>query len=134
MRNSLIALILLFTLSNCSDDDTNHNPLTGTWQHTEEYVISGVHGEFLPVTESYNYTFNANGSFNSTRFSDCQTGTYFIQNSKIYLHYDCNEFPLSHFVNNGYIIEKFVIENNKLIIIPTYLSCDEGCGSIFEKQ
>lgn len=131
-------LILIFTilLLSCSNDDNKpqENPLKGTWKLIETYSSDGgSNPQWTSVENGYTYTFNSNGTYSSTRFSECSTGEYTITDSTLTLDYDCEDFDTGIENPPGTFIENYVFEDQKIILTPTYLNCDEGCGYKFER-
>ena len=91
-------LILIFTilLLSCSNDDNKpqENPLKGTWKLIETYSSDGgSNPQWTSVENGYTYTFNSNGTYSSTRFSECSTGEYTITDSTATL-YDISGNPV----------------------------------------
>lgn len=135
MKN--ILLFLFLTLISCSDDEGSGilaEDITGTWLLTETYTSgAGNKAQWTPTETGYTYTFNNDRTFTSTRFSECTTGIYTLTKTQVTLMYDCDGFDTGIENKPGTFIENYVFENGKIILTPTYMNCDEGCGFKFKK-
>lgn len=131
MKQIILILTLIFLTSSCSNDDKklDTSNIVGTWKHYEEYD----NFKWNKVKDGYTYTFNANGTFKSTRFTECITGKYSVVSDKLTLDYDCDEFTTQAESPAGTFIENYKLETGYIYLSPTYLSCFEGCGSKFKK-
>lgn len=124
--------VLFFSLISCSknnDEKTTLPSIVGKWKQIELYNSNGGNNpNWNVVTNGYSIEFFSNGTYSSTKISDCSTGTYTISvTNEISMIYNCAGFT------NIYV-EK--IENNtnsQLILKPNYLNCDEGCSVKFER-
>lgn len=128
----------MISLSGCSDDDDQSElsatGISGTWLLTETYIYEPDNqGHWVPTENGYTYTFNSDGTFSSTRFFECTTGEYSMSKNQLILTYDCKGFDTGIEDKAGTFIENYHLENGKIILTPTYLNCDEGCGFKFEK-
>ncbi|MGP2570494.1 hypothetical protein ACT4R9_07985 [Ornithobacterium rhinotracheale] len=127
-----IALLSVANTSCKNDDDEKIEipaELVGTWELTEKYFPSGMPDDWkwkkVQNDEKYTLTLNADHSFTSTQFPNCQKGTYNHWENKLSLNYLCERSE-----ENIYIF-KFKDKNYSLILSPTYLNCDEGCSYKF---
>lgn len=129
----LLSLGSLLILSSCnSDDDVQQIPhdgsIVGTWELIEYFGSDGAENPQWKVAEDrYTYTFDSDGSFTTTRFSECDFGRYELNDSILTLQYGCFEPPKGTFINN------FRLSADYMILTPQYLTCIEGCGSKFRK-
>lgn len=136
MKSIILILSILFSLTGCSEKETNQqeNSIYGTWQLIEIYQSDGGSSpQWTTVDESYIYTFNNDGTFSSTRFTECTSGTYEISNNSITLNYSCVGFDTGMENPPGTFIESYIFKNANLILTPFYLNCIEGCDYKFEK-
>lgn len=134
MKNLILIMIVL--ISSCSKNETieQEDELKGTWKLIERYGSdAGNISQWHPVENGYTYTFNSNGTYSSTRFSECSTGDYTFTASTLTLAYDCENFNTGIENSPEAFIENYVFENRKIILTPTYLNCDEGCSYKFRK-
>lgn len=135
-----IAFLFLATmiLACNSDDDnpekTQNSSLVGKWELIEVYLDPGDgSGDWMIAEDSYEYNFTVNGNFTSTKYTECGTGDYSINSNLLTLDYDCEGFTTNVEDPEGTFVENFSFENDYLILVPTYMSCDEGCAWKFEK-
>lgn len=137
MKPIILILAILFSFVACSNDDekelTTQERLIGTWKLVEVYGSDGGQGQWTPVEDGYTYTFNDNGTFTSTRFSECTYGTYTLTSSTLILSFGCEGFTTGIEDPEGTFIENFVYDNNFIFLSPTYLTCDEGCDQKYQK-
>ncbi|ADF51927.1 lipocalin family protein [Zunongwangia profunda] len=128
----------LFVLSGCDNEEYGMyevDRIVGSWKLVEVYNDNGDgHGQWSPAENAYSYTFNEDGTFSSTRFSQCNTGNYSIQNDEIYLDFDCNNNNRTIGIGStsSTIVEEVDYEGINVIFIPTYPACHQGCRLKFE--
>lgn len=136
LKLGMISCFVL-TLFGCSNDDENikdENSIVGTWKLIEVYNDPGDgSGSWNSIENGYTYNFSVNGEFTSTRFSECSSGNYSINSNKLTLDFDCDGFTAGIENPEGTFIENYTFESDRIILVPTYLNCDEGCGWKFEK-
>ena len=129
--------MFIILLSGCSTNDDEKNTdqsILGTQKLIEAYSSSGAGpGEWRTIENGYTYTFSLDGSFTSTRFSECNSGTYDLDASRLKLDFDCEDFTSVFENEQGLIVEKYRFESGQLILTPDYLNCTEGCAYKFEK-
>ncbi len=127
----------ILAILGCSNDDENikeENSIVGTWKLIEIYNDTGDgSASWDSVENGYTYSFSLNGEFTSTRFSECSTGNYSMNSNKLTLDFNCDGFTTGIENPEGTFIEDYTFESTRIILVPTYLSCDEGCGWKFEK-
>lgn len=131
MKQFLLILTLIFLSTGCSNDDKklDTSNIVGTWKHYEEYD----NFKWNKVDGGYTYTFNANGTFKSTRFTECIKGKYTVASDKLTLDYDCDEFTTQVESPPATYVENYKLEKGYMYLTPTYLVCFEGCTSKFRK-
>ncbi len=126
-------LICLFT--GCSVDNAwNDKSLPGTWKLEAVNFSSG--GEpriWSAVEDGYTYSFRNDGTFSSTRFDECEQGTYITTANELKLDYGCEGFILGIEDTEGILVEELKFEGGYMILIPKYLQCIEGCKYKFRK-
>ena len=137
-------LILLFPLFSqfffsCSKSEdtikTSEFSLEGTWKLVAVFNDSGNGiGTWDSVDDGYSYTFFADGSFQSNRFTTCESGTYNLIDNELKLIYTCPGFNTQIGNTEDTFIENITLETNAIILVPTYLDCVEGCGWKFKKN
>lgn len=136
MKNMYLILSIFFFTTGCSEEEAKPKEdfIYGTWKLIEIYQSDGSSNpQWTNVDSGYTYTFNNDGTFSSTRFSECTSGTYEVSSNSITLDYSCNGFDTGIENPPGTFVENYFFENNNLIIIPSYLHCIEGCNYKFEK-
>lgn len=136
MKPIILILSMLLSFTSCSDDDTKsqEESFLGTWKLIETYGSDGgSNPQWTIVDNSYTYTFSNDGTFSSTRFTECTTGTYDVSNNTITLDYSCVGFDTGVENPSGTFVENYNFENGNIILTPTYMNCIEGCGYKFEK-
>lgn len=136
MKNMYLILSVLFLFTGCNEEEAKQqeNSIYGTWKLIEIYQSDGGSNPQWTIADiSYTYTFNNNGTFSSTRFAECASGTHKVTNKSITLNYSCNEFDTGIENPPGTFVENYIFEKNNLILTPSYLNCIEGCGYKFEK-
>jgi hypothetical protein len=131
MKKLISLLALLFLILSCSNDDKVHSTnIIGTWKLYQANIGAS---NFNTVKDGYTYTFNTDGTFKSTRFTECQTGTYAISSNVLTLDYGCEDFTTSIESPAGTFLENYKLEKGYMYLSPTYLFCDEGCSYKFSK-
>jgi len=136
MKPIILILSMLLSFTSCSDDDTKSQEenFLGTWKLIETYGSDGgSNPQWTIVDNGYTYTFSNDGTFSSTRFTECTTGTYDVSNNTITLDYSCVGFDTGVENPPGTFVENYNFENGNIILTPTYMNCIEGCGYKFEK-
>lgn len=133
---SVVMLLCLMSLIGCEKSEklTPQEEIIGTWKLSEIYIdIGDGSGEFNKVENGYEYKFNTDNTFTSTRFADCQKGNYALNIDELTLDFDCESIKIGNRILEGSLIEKIDFDSDALILTPTYIICIEGCGWKFEK-
>ncbi|WP_445731196.1 hypothetical protein [Mariniflexile sp.] len=137
MKNLILLFSIILSFSSCSQNDEgkiDNISIVGTWKLIEVYSSDGgSQPRWFSVDNGYTYTFESNGTFNSTRFSECQTGKFSFTSRQLILNYDCKDFTSGIESPAGTFVENFTKNNNEIILKPTYITCIEGCGYKFIK-
>ena len=108
--------------------------LVGKWKLTETFNSDGgTPPEWTAIDNGYTYSFHQDGSFTSNRFSECTHGTYTLEANLLKLDFGCTDFTSGIESPKGTFIEEINFEKEFVILIPTYLTCFEGCKYKFEK-
>ncbi|MEY2693597.1 MAG: hypothetical protein RIT03_1989 [Bacteroidota bacterium] len=123
--------ILFIGFFSCSkSDSTTSNPsIVGKWKQTELFTSNGGSSPaWQTVANGYEIELLSNGTFTSTKNSECATGTFSLSaTNDLNMTYNCAGFT------NSYVEKVETITDSQLILRPTYLNCDEGCSVKFEK-
>jgi len=129
----IYCLLFLGLFVNCTSTDNSpqENSIFGSWQLIEYFDIYGTNPPWNPVDDGYLYTFNEDGTFYSNRFNECLEGVFSLNNNELTLEYGCEGFTTGMETPEGVFVEQITFENNTLILTPTYMNCDEGCGYRF---
>lgn len=139
MKTIYLILVAMISFSSCTEDENqlrtqNDRKVNGQWQLIEVYESNGGSiNQWNTVENGYLYTFNADGTFTSSRFSECSSGNYIVTDTLLTLEYGCPNFSTGIESPAGTFIESYSFENDELILVPTYMTCDEGCGWKFSK-
>lgn len=136
MKKMFLILSILFLFTGCNHEDPKQqeNSIYGTWKLIEIYQgDGGSNPQWTTVNSGYTYTFNNDGTFSSTRFTECNSGTYVMSSDLITLKYNCNGFDTGIENPPGTFAESYIFKNTNLILTPSYLNCIEGCDYKFEK-
>ncbi len=125
---TLFYLIFAIIINGCTKNE-NEPEIIGKWKQIEIYGSDGgASPTWHPVSNGYYLEFLKNGNFTSTKFSECNSGTFnYLNTNEVNMTYNCSNF------SNNYIE---IIESNThtiLILKPSYMECDEGCSVKFEK-
>jgi hypothetical protein len=125
-----ILLILLLSCSKNENNDPVEPTVVGKWKQIELYNSDGGSStSWHAITNGYTIEFLNNGTFNSTKHTECSTGKYTLSASnEITLTYNCTSYT------NKYIEKLESLTNTELILKPTYMTCDEGCSVKFRKM
>lgn len=136
-------LILLFalTIMSCTKKSNENKPeinnsKLGNWRLIETYIGNGDLSttQWAAVENGYIYTFNDDGTFSSNRFAEeCESGTYEFSDALLTLNFDCEGFTTGIESPEGTFIENYTLEDGFMYLIPTYMSCAEGCSYKFER-
>ena len=132
MKKLFYSTVFFITLICCSKNNNDEPTLpsvVGKWKQTELYNSNGGSTPtWNVVSNGYTIEFLSNGTFSSTKLSDCSTGTYTISGTnEISMTYNCASFT------NIYVEKIENKTNSQLILKPNYLNCDEGCSVKFER-
>lgn len=140
MRYLIYLISFLFTsasMISCekSDEISSQNRILGTWKLTEVLIDSGNgNGTWQEVENGYEYMFNFDNTFSSSRFPECTLGTYELRASELTLDFDCDSLIIANKTIDALLVENITFESNDLIINPTYINCVEDCGWKFSKS
>lgn len=117
----------------CNDDENKdqQSTINGSWLLTEIYESDGIIGSWKEVENGFVYTFNNDMTFTSTRFTECTYGTYSTTNQVLTLMFGCEGFDTGIENPPGTFIENMDFDGKDLILSPSYMNCDEGCGYKF---
>jgi hypothetical protein len=138
MRKLVYLFILVFSFLSCTSDDgdkTIDSELIGTWKMTEAFISSGGPQYWVDVENGEDFEFFENGMFSSTRFSECTTGTFSVEQNKLVLQYNCNGFESTSENQDGFITYDLKFEADTFIATPTSGPiCIEGCSYKYQKN
>ncbi|QBN20184.1 hypothetical protein [Flavobacterium nackdongense] len=132
MKTIFYLAILYFSALSCSKsegDNSTKPSVVGKWKQIELYNSDGGSSpSWHTITNGYTIELLSNGTFNSTKHSECTTGSYTISSTnEISMTYNCSGFT------NNFIEKIETITNTQLILKPIYINCDEGCSVKFAK-
>ena len=136
IKLNLVLLFLAFalpTFTSCESEEYSFyevDRIVGSWKLMEVY---NENGQWIPAENAYKYTFHEDGTFISTRFSQCTTGNYHIENEEIFLEFDCSNNRMKGITSSSStFIEEFNYEGMNVIFIPINSTCDQGCKLKFK--
>jgi hypothetical protein len=136
MKN-VISLILFISIVffGCESEqvEQNEKSIYGTWQLYESFETDGVEGDWIEVDNVYAYEISSNGSFKSSKFQDCNSGTFLLSEQTITFDYECENFTAGIESPPGSFSYLYALKDGQLLLTPNYLMCDEGCGFRFNK-
>lgn len=123
----VIGSLITILFYNCSTNNnlSDNKSIIGTWKLKEVIKSDGSIG-WQPVDNGYEYTFFKNGNFTSSRFVECDMGTYFIESNKLTLKFSCDG------VNENVFVENIHFESGFLITTSNNIGCFY-CQNKFEK-
>jgi hypothetical protein len=135
MKHLILILLLNISISGCSEEKTEvqNTSIYGTWQLVQSYVTDGVNGNWEQIENGYQYEILPSNRFISNQFRECTEGTFVLKDSEITFDYECEGFTTGIETPAGSFTYQYSFDNGKLLLTPTYLNCDEGCGHKFEK-
>jgi len=130
----LISFLFIITACNKEENDKQEELIYGSWELIEVFISYGSSNSgWQQASSSYFYNFYEDNTFNSNRFVECDFGSYTFTENTIELNYGCEDFTTGIENPPGVFTENYTFENNHLILVPTYLICDEGCGWKFKR-
>ena len=136
IRYLIILLITAATMLSCGK--SGQTPLLkdiiGTWKLSEVLIDSGNgNSKWNDVIDGYEYTFNPDSTFQSSRFPDCPLGSYFLRADELTLEFDCDSLLIGNRKVDAVLVESITYDSNDLLINPTYTSCLEDCSWKFSR-
>jgi len=143
MKKIGLLIVLLISLTSCSNDDNNNKPTKayhGKWNLTVMDRIKSPFANYIIVLEwEESYIFNSNGSFSKTRIMDNKTSTISGFYSVVETS-DKTHFTLLYGASNemiasctGNLIENLYITNSTGRLYNTWETCD-GPLLIYDKS
>lgn len=121
-----IALILMSCTKN--EETLNQNAkILGTWQLIESFSHPPTGDGWSQIENGFILNIKADGSFNSSQFSDCSTGNATITSNQLNLIYDCSGFTANFETPAGVFKYNYELVNGKLVLTPQNFNCFEGC-------
>ena len=117
----VLILIMLFLYTGCNEEEKKQkeNSIYGTWQLIEIYQSGGgSNPQWTAVNIGYTYTLKNDGTFSSTRFTECTSGTFQTSTNSITTDYSCDGFDTGIENPPGTFVENYIFVNNNLILTP----------------
>jgi len=138
MKNLIYIFILALGVLSCQSDDLiefDNSDLVGKWKLTEAFISAGGPQYWVTVEDGEEFVFYGNGTFTSSKFSECAGGIFLIDSSKLILEFNCEGFESELENEEGFITYKLEYESNHFIATPTSGPiCIEGCSYKYEKE
>lgn len=102
---------------------------------TEAFISSGGPQYWVAIENGEDIDFFENGMFSSTRFSDCTTGSFSVEQDILSLRYNCDGFESIAENQDGFITYDLKFEAGSFIATPTSGPiCIEGCSYKYQKK
>ena len=138
MRKSVCLFVLVFGLYSCGSDETNEiidSELIGEWKLTEAYISAGGPQYWVDVEDGEEIVFFENRIFNSSRYSECTTGVFSLEQNKLLLQYNCDGFESQSENEEGFITYLLEFESDHFIATPiSGPICIEGCSYKYQRK
>ena len=138
MKNSIFTYILIFGLHSCTSDipkELGNSGLYGKWKLSEAYISAGGPQNWVNVEDGEELVFFENGTFTSSRYLECTTGIFSIEENKLILLYKCDGFESESVNADGFITYNLEFESGYFIATPTSGPiCIEGCSYKYLKK
>ncbi|MGV8947695.1 MAG: hypothetical protein ACOH1N_14805 [Lutibacter sp.] len=132
MKNLILILILMFSISNCSNDKVENittKSIIGKWKLEASVIGTGSKEIINQIENGQIIIFKNDDSFQIINSNiECVSGTYsIIENSKQHFNADVIYFYCNN--NNSYMYSYF-IENKKLFLTLLLEDGSSGCDEI----
>ncbi|OBQ56416.1 hypothetical protein JJL45_13680 [Tamlana sp. s12] len=139
MKYKYSFLLLLLILINCEKSNepliSEETLIVGKWELTEAYISAGGPQYWIDVENGHDINFLENGTFTSSRFTECTTGNFSINENKLLLKYNCQDFHSESENEQGYITYDLEFYSDYFIVSPTSGPiCNEGCSYKYQKK
>jgi len=138
MKNLIYIFILIGGFFSCNSDESNefnNSDLIGKWKLTEAFISAGGPQYWITIEDGERFVFSEDGTFTSSRYSECAGGIFFIESNKLLLQYNCDEFESQSENVDGFITFDLKFETNYFIATPTSGPiCIEGCSYKYQKE
>ncbi len=138
MKNSMFTFILIPVLYSCSSDipkEFENTDLIGKWKLSEAYISAGGPQDWVAVEDGEELVLFENGTFTSSRYSECTTGTWSTEQIGLILDYNCEGFESESENEDGLITYNLKFESGYFIATPTSGPiCIEGCSYKYLKK
>jgi hypothetical protein len=132
-------VLFLFTiiLFGCADTDNNltlnSESLLGNWKLVETSISSGGPQYTVAIENGEEFKFSDNGTFTSTKYSACSTGSFSTASKELILKYGCSTFTTNIENAEGNITYQVTFKSDYMTLTPTSVFCSEGCNYIYKK-
>ncbi len=136
MRSLVYTLIMVFSFYGLEGQEKiKKSDLIGKWKLSESFVSAGGGKHWVTATDGDEYEFFDDGTFSSSKYSECTTGVFFIDESTLFLEYKCDGFESNFENKKGYITYTLKFESDSFIATPTSGPiCTEGCSYKYIKE
>ncbi len=134
----LITILLFCIACDKSMDEpisADESLIIGKWKQTEAYISSGGPQYWVDSENGEEIEFFEDGIFSSNRFTECSIGSFLIEENKLILEYNCNEFNTGLENEEGFITYKLEFYSDYFILTPTSGPiCIEGCSYKYQNK
>jgi len=133
-----IPFLLVITFFGCTVNEENltlnsGNLLLGNWKLVEVSISSGGPQYTVVIDSGEEFKFSENGTFTSTKYSACSTGSFSTASKELILKYSCSTFTTGIENAEGNITYQVTFESDYITLTPTSVICIEGCSYIYKK-
>jgi hypothetical protein len=130
----LLTIILFGCISN--EDSTvlnSENSILGIWKLVEASISSGGPQYLVVIENGEEFKFSDDGTFTSTKYPACSTGSFSKSSKELILKYGCSTFTTGIENAEGNITYQVTFESDYITLNPTSVICIEGCSYIYKK-
>lgn len=136
MRN--LIYILIFSFFSCNSDESGqfeNFELIGKWKLTKAFISAGGPQYWVTVEDGEEFVFFKDGTFNSSRYDECTSGTFSTEPNRLFLRYNCEGFESESENTKGFVTFDLKYESDSFVATPTSGPvCIEGCSYRYDRK
>jgi hypothetical protein len=137
LKKFAILFLLTVAFLGCVDNDdnltVNSESLLGNWKLVESSISSGGPQYTVAIENGEEFKFSDNGTFTSTKYPVCSTGSFSTASKELILKYSCSTFTTGIENAEGDITYQVTLNSDYITLIPTSVFCNEGCSYTYKK-